>query len=163
MISVPGYNKTNNTLRRYLMSTQNISTVRNLYSGFNKGDVPLLMSLVTDDFELIDVALGLSWHGKQGWGEWLQNWATSMPDAQTHLDRIVAEGDIVVTEHHGGGTHTGPLQTPAGVIPPTGKTIALKFAEVFEMRDGKIRVLRVYWDTATLMRQLGLMPSPQAT
>jgi hypothetical protein len=55
------------------------------------------------------------------------------------------------------------LQTPAGVIPPTGKTIALKFAEVFEIRDGKIRVMRAYWDTATLMQQLGLMPSPQVT
>lgn len=74
MDSVPGYNKTNSTLRRYPMSKeQNIQTVRNVYSGFNTGDVPLLMSLVTDDFALVDVALGLSWHGKQGWGEWLQN------------------------------------------------------------------------------------------
>ena len=52
---------------------------------------------------------------------------------------------------------TGPLQTPAGTIPATGKTLQLRFAEVFEMRDGKIKTTRAYWDTATLMRQLGLM------
>jgi len=136
---------------------QNIATVRAVYTGFNTGDVPLLLSLVTDDFELVDVALGMSWHGQSGWGEWLQNWATSMPDAQVHLETITAQGDTVVTEHSGGGTHSGPLNTPAGAIPPTGKTIDLKFAEVFELRDGKIQTMRAYWDTGTLMRQLGLL------
>ena len=135
---------------------QNLATVRSVYDGFNTGNVPLLLSLITDDFELVDVALGMSWHGPQGWGEWIQNWATSMPDAKIHLDSITAQGDTVVTEHTGGGTHTGPLNTPAGPIPPTGKTLQLRFAEVFEMRDGKIKTMRAYWDTGTLMRQLGL-------
>lgn len=39
----------------------------------------------------------------------------------------------------------------------TGKTVQLRFAEVFEMRDGKIKTMRTYWDTDTLMRQLGLI------
>jgi steroid delta-isomerase-like uncharacterized protein len=141
---------------------QNLATVRAVYEGFNTGDVPLLLSLVTEDFELVDVALGMSWHGLQGWGEWLQNWATSMPDAQIRLDSITVEGDTVITEHTGGGTHTGPLNTPMGAIPPTGNTIRLQFAEVFEMRDGKIKVMRAYWDTGTLMRQLGLVPAAVA-
>lgn len=136
---------------------QNLATVHAVYEGFNTGNVPLLLSLVTDDFELVDMALGISWHGQQGWGEWLQNWATSMPDARVNLETTTAQGDRIVTEHTGGGTHTGPLNTPAGAIPPTGKTIQLKFAEVFEMRDGKIRTMRAYWDTGSLMRQLGLM------
>ena len=136
---------------------QNIATVRAVYAGFNTGNVPLLLSLVTEDFELEDVALGMSWHGPQGWSEWLQNWATSMPDAHIQLDSITAQGDQVATEHSGGGTQTGPLNTPMGSIPPTGKSIQLRFAEVFTMRDGKIKTMRAYWDTATLMRQLGLM------
>lgn len=135
---------------------QNIATVKSVYEGFNTGNVPLLLSLVTDDFELVDVALGMSWQGQQGWGEWLQNWATSMPDAQVHLDSLTAQGDVVVTEHTGCGTQTGPLNTPMGAIPPTGKTIRLQFAEVFGMRGGKIKTMRAYWDTATLMRQLEL-------
>jgi steroid delta-isomerase-like uncharacterized protein len=135
----------------------NIATVRAVYDGFNTGNVPLLLDLVTDDFELVDVALGMSWHGKQGWGEWLQNWASSMPDATTRLDTITAQADRVVTEHTGRGTHTGPLNTPAGIIQPTGKHVELRFAEVFELRNGKITTMRAYWDTATLMRQLGLL------
>lgn len=135
---------------------QNIAAVRALYEGFNTGNVPLILSQLTEDSELVDTSMGRSWHGHQGWGEWLQIWATSMPDTQAHVKTIIAEGDMVAVEHVGGGTHTGPLSTPAGVIPPTGKTIELKFSEIFEMRDGKIRVMRAYWDTGTLMRQLGM-------
>jgi steroid delta-isomerase-like uncharacterized protein len=133
---------------------QNTTTVRAVYEGFNSGNVPMLLDLVTDDFELADIALGMSWHGKQGWADWLQNWAVSMPDAKTRVDSITAQGDTVVVEHTGGGTQTGPLNTPAGVIPPTGKKIQLRFAEVFELCDGKIKVMRAYWDSASLMRQL---------
>lgn len=136
---------------------QNISTVRAVYDGFNTRNSTMLLDLVTEDFELVDVALSLSWHGKKGWNEWLQNWAVSLPDAQVHLETIVAQDNLVVTEQTGGGTHTGTLSTPTGVIAPTGKKVQLKFAEVFEMRDGKIKTMRAYWDTGTLMRQLGLI------
>lgn len=140
-----------------MSNEQALATVRLLYDAFNSGDVPTLLNLVSDDFELVDIALGMSWHGRQGWGEWLQNWVTSMPNAQIRLDSIIAQGNMVVTEHTGGGTHTGPLNTPTGPIPPTGKSIELKFAEFFNVWDGEIKSMRAYWDTGTLMRQLGLM------
>lgn len=136
-----------------------IQTVKRVYEYFNTKNADGLMSLVTDDFELVDIALGITWKGKQGWGEWLQNWAVSLPDALTELKTVTATDQRIVTEHTGRGTHTGPLTTPIGVIPPTGKRIELSFAEVYIMRDGKIRMMRAYWDTGTLMRQLGLVPA----
>jgi len=136
---------------------QSIQTVRSVYEMFNNKDMNGLMSLVTDDFELIDMALGMTWRGKAGWKEWLEAWAISLPDAKTRVDSLAADGDLIFTEHTGMGTHTGPLQTPGGVIPPTGKAIKLQFAEAFTMRNDKIRQMKAYWDSATLMRQLGLM------
>ena len=50
---------------------------------------------------------------------------------------------------------TGFGSTP---IPPTGRTIELHIAEIYQIRDGKIALLRAYYDGATLMRQLGVMP-----
>ena len=135
---------------------QDIQTVRSLYDYFNQRNMEGLMSIVSDDFELNDIALGMSWKGKQGWGEWLGIWAVSLPDAQVHVKSVTAQGDLVIAEHSGGGTQTGPLNTPAGVIPPTGKPVNLSFAEFFVMRDGKIKTMRAYWDTGTLMRQLGV-------
>lgn len=136
---------------------QNIQTVRSVYEFFNNHDMNGLMGLVTEDFELIDMALGMTWRGKAGWKEWLEAWAVSLPDAKTRVDRLAADGDLIFTEHTGTGTHTGPLQTPGGAIPPTGKKITLQFAEAFSMHGGKIRQMKTYWDSATLMRQLGLM------
>ncbi len=136
---------------------QSIQTVRSVYEFFNSRSMDGLMGLVTEDFELIDMALGMTWRGKAGWKEWIEAWAVSLPDSKTRLDNLAADGDLIFTEHTGTGTHTGPLQTPGGVIPATGKTITLQFAEAFTMREGKIRRMKAYWDSATLMRQLGLM------
>jgi SnoaL-like polyketide cyclase len=58
----------------------------------------------------------------------------------------------------GRGTHSGPFVTPAGTIPATGGSIELRFAELFEVSEGKIRQMHAYYDTATMMRQLGLLP-----
>ena len=136
---------------------QDIQTVKNVYEYFNTHNAEGLMGLVTDDFELEDVALGYTWKGKEGWGEWLQNWAVSLPDAMTVVNSITATEGRIVTEHTGRGTHTGTLNTPGGAIPATGKKIELRFAEIYLMRDGKIKTMRAYWDTGTLMRQLGLV------
>ena len=105
-----------------MANQQALATVRAVYDGFNTGDVPTLLSLVTDDFELVDVALGMSWHGRQGWGEWLQNWAVSMPNADIRLDSIIAVGDVGVTEHTVGGHPTGQRKTTAGSTSPEGET-----------------------------------------
>jgi len=50
------------------------------------------------------------------------------------------------------------LVTPAGTIPPTGRTVELRLGEVYEVRESKIAKLHAYYDSATMMRQLGLLP-----
>ena len=54
------------------------------------------------------------------------------------------------------GTHDGPLRTPTGEIPSTGRSIELEVVEVIGIRAGKIAAISNYWDSATLMRQLGV-------
>jgi predicted ester cyclase len=48
--------------------------------------------------------------------------------------------------------------TPGGEIAPTGRRVELQISEIYQMKDGKIRLLRAYYDAVTMMRQLGLMP-----
>ena len=43
-------------------------------------------------------------------------------------------------------------------MPPTGKSVTLEFCDVLEMKGDKIAGGRSYYDTGTMMRQLGLMP-----
>jgi steroid delta-isomerase-like uncharacterized protein len=144
------------------MSDDNIAVVSSLFDAFNRGDLDSAAALVTDDFELIDVPSGGTFHGPAGCREWLGTFHTALPDAQTEIVSAFAEGDRVATEHIGRGTHTGPFVTPAGAIPPTGRRIELRIGEVYELSEGKIRRLHAYYDSSTMMRQLGLLP-PQGS
>ncbi len=141
------------------MERQEIEIVRALFEAFDDGDLDRAAALVSDDFQLTDVAADRTFHGTTGCREWLEIFRTALPDARTELVNIFAEGDRVASEHVGRGTHRGPLVTPAGAIPPTGRAVEVRLAELYEIKDGKIIRLRAYYDSATLMRQLGLMPA----
>ena len=141
------------------MESQEIEIVRALFQAFDEGDLDTAAAHVSDDFELTDVAADRTFHGTAGCREWLQTFRTALPDARTELVNIFSDGARVASEHVGRGTHRGPLVTPAGAIPPTGRAVELPIAELYEVHEGKITRMRAYYDSAALMRQLGLMPA----
>ena len=89
-----------------------------------------------------------------------QAFLRAFPAGRIHRDGSVEDGEHVVVEGRFTGTNTGPLQTPGGELPPTGRAMVLPFADVFRVTGGKITEHRVYYDTLGLMAQLGLMPEP---
>ena len=141
-----------------VMEQDEAGVVRALFDAFNEGELDKAAATVSDDFELVDMAAGQTFRGPAGCREWLSTFRTAMPDAQTKLVNILTDGTRVATEHIGSGTHDGPFITPAGTIPATGRSVELRFAELYEVREGKITYLRAYYDSATLMRQFGLLP-----
>jgi steroid delta-isomerase-like uncharacterized protein len=136
----------------------NGAVVRDLFDAFNNHDLNQAVARVTEDFELIDFAAGQTFRGPDGMRQWLGSFLRALPDAHAQLTNVVEAGEWVFTEHTGRGTHTGPLIGPAGEIPPTGRAVELQIAEICQMRDGKIARLRAYYDGATMMRQLGVVP-----
>jgi steroid delta-isomerase-like uncharacterized protein len=138
--------------------TTNADLVRAVFDGFNARDAERAAALCAEDFTLEDIPAGLTLRGPDGMRLWLRTWLDAAPDAHAALERIVGEGDWVTTEHRGTATHTGPLRTPTGEIPATGRKLDLWCSEHFEVRDGKLRRMRAYYDGAAVMRQLGLMP-----
>ena len=88
----------------------------------------------------------------------LQGYVDGFPDARFNLSNVVASGDRVIVEGTYSGTNTGPMETPAGEMPPTGKSIALPFAQAILIRDGRIAEQHVYWDQMAFLGQLGLIP-----
>ena len=71
------------------------------------------------------------------------------------VHHYAVSGDISVIEFVGSGTHTGDL----GGIPATGRTVRMTVCDVIEVKDGKIYREREYYDTLSLMQQLGVMPA----
>lgn len=85
-----------------------------------------------------------------------KGWATAFPDSKASFENTFASDDKVVLELRWRGTHSGPLNLPAGRIDPTGKKIDMRACQIIELKGGKSRAIRHYFDIATMLRQLGV-------
>lgn len=83
-----------------------------------------------------------------------KGWARAIPDSQATIHSAVESGNTVTIELTWKGTHTGPLQTPTGEIPASGKHIEMRACQVVEVADGKTSSIRQYFDIGTLLQQI---------
>jgi len=143
------------------MSDQtNLELARTIYDRFSRNDFAGALELTTEDWEGVLNHAGMTFQGKEGFNQFMQGFKGAFPDLIIQVQNQVSHGNQIVSELTARGTHTGPLMTPAGIVPPTGKIVDFTVCEVLELREGKVAKLRNYQDGASIMRQLGLMPSP---
>ncbi len=69
---------------------------------------------------------------------------------------LMIDGNRTVVKLTGRGTHDGPLVTPAGTFPATGRRIHVDGISVVESRDGQIVVEETYWDRIGMLEQMGV-------
>jgi carboxymethylenebutenolidase len=65
--------------------------------------------------------------------------------------------DQLVEEDHLRFTHKNRMDWLLPGVPPTNRLVEVDFVVVVGFRDGKISCERIYWDHATVLRQVGLM------
>jgi len=140
------------------MAQDNAGIARSLYDHWNERQFDKIADLVAADGEIVFVGSDTHFAGPAGAVEYSQMWADGFPDGRVTIDNVIASGDHVVLQFTGEGTQTGPLKSPIGEIPPTGRSIRLKLCDVHEIRDGKIRSVQSYFDSASMLMQLGVMP-----
>ena len=75
---------------------------------------------------------------------------------------VYVAGDIVVVVLALQGTHKGPLETPMGIIPATGKRMDAPCCDVFHLKNGKIQKLDCYPSGTIIFSELGVLPNLQA-
>jgi steroid delta-isomerase-like uncharacterized protein len=85
-----------------------------------------------------------------------RGWATAFPDSRATFHNAVANDGTATVELTWRGTHTGPLKTADGEIAATGKKIEVRACQVVEVANGKVNVIRQYFDMATMLQQLGV-------
>ena len=142
-----------------MATLDNGAILREVYAAWNKKDLNRVASYATSDARMKNVPLGAT----TGFREYTEGWARAFPDGQIQVTTLVAQGDNVVAECIGRGTHTGALTGPAGDIPATGRHVELQFVEFYRFSNGKITEGRMYFDAATMMAQLGLAASATTT
>jgi len=135
-----------------MATLDNAAIVREAYEAWNAKDMDRVVSYATPDARMTNVPFG----AKLGYREYVENWAKGFPDGRIEPTNLVSQGDYVVAEFTGRGTHTGTLTTPRGELPATGKRVEMPFVEIYRFRNGKIAEGRIYFDAATMMAQLGL-------
>jgi steroid delta-isomerase-like uncharacterized protein len=140
-----------------MSATENAALARRIYQLFSDDKLDDALELVTEDVEAVLVPFGQTFHGRDGFTGFMQGFKGAFPDIRISVTNQVATDDQVVSEFTARGTHTGPLQTPAGAIPPTGRTVDFIVCEVMLVKHGRIASLHNYQDAASIMRQLGLI------
>jgi steroid delta-isomerase-like uncharacterized protein len=84
----------------------------------------------------------------------LMGFRAGFPDLAISIEDEIAEGDKVVIQWRGRGTHTGDLFG----MPPTGRSVNVGAVSIFRIADGKIVEDHISEDTMGMMKQLGVIP-----
>jgi len=79
----------------------------------------------------------------------------AFPDQRNAVHAIHHADDGVIVEFDLLGTHRGPFRG----IPPTGRSFTCRMIALFLFDGERIVCERVYFDAATILRQLGLVPA----
>ena len=90
--------------------------------------------------------------------ELFKAWKTAFPDAVGTVTSAVATGNKAALEVTWKGTHTGPLGTAEGTIPASGKHQETPAAFFLTFEGDKIKQSRHYFDSLTLLKQIGAQP-----
>jgi steroid delta-isomerase-like uncharacterized protein len=75
-------------------------------------------------------------------------------DLHFEIRSAVADGDRMIYLWTGRGTHDGPLVTPQGTLPPSGKKGSVDGVLVATVGDGKIVREETYWNVPDLLAQI---------
>lgn len=118
----------------------------------SQGDVSLAEALIAPDF--VDRRGGPP--GRDGFVMGLQMVRAAFPDWTSTPDELVVEGDRVAGRWTVTGTHLGDFMG----IPATGRRVTMAEAGVLRFEGGRLAELSRVADELSLLRQLGVLPTP---
>ncbi len=124
---------------------------RDWVAAWNSHDADAVAAVFTSDAFYEDVPFGLKVHGTAQIHDFAQFFFTVVPDLHVeYLDSTIKGGHGTI-EWIFSGTDKG--------IYSTGKTFSVRGVAVIEVHGGKISRNSDFYDLATILRELGLLPS----
>lgn len=130
--------------------------VRIFHGAWDLRDPERGAAVIADDCRFEDVARGELLSGPEGYKRDYHRWREAFPDGECKIVNVFTQGEWAVVEFVNRGTHTGPLQSSLGVFVPTGKRMEVRYCSVMRVKDGLVVEGRDYYDSATIVRCLGL-------
>jgi steroid delta-isomerase-like uncharacterized protein len=127
---------------------------------FNEGNLALVDEIFDPGFVRHDRALPEDIVGLDAFKTYVTSLRTAYPDFTATVDEQIVKGDKIVTRWTVTATNTGPLQTPMGELPPTGKKMSVPGAEIITVVNGKITDDWVFYNQLYAYQQLGFTLTP---
>lgn len=121
--------------------------------AFNTGDLDRLREL-SGDVRYTEPATGRILQGDEYYDA-LVAWRTAFPDLRARITSHAATEETATIEVVWEGTHSGPLATPDGDIPPSGNSLQMPGVLVHHYSDGVMRETHHYFDLLSILRAAG--------
>ncbi|TMM12799.1 MAG: ester cyclase [Actinobacteria bacterium] len=102
------------------------------------------------------VPTGDVYDGEEAVRAYFEETRRAFPDQRNRLVELHHADDAVIVEFDLLGTHRGPLRG----LPPTGRSFTCRSLAIFLFEEDRLVGERVYFDTATILRQLGIAHDP---
>jgi steroid delta-isomerase-like uncharacterized protein len=119
-------------------------------AAWNSHNPDKMLPFFTDDVLYEDVAFGEVSHGSAELRKFVLSEVEGVPDLELKLERANIHGGHGTIEWTFSGTDKGVYKT--------GKKFSVRGVSVIDMRNGKISRNVDYYDVATIMRQVGVLP-----
>jgi steroid delta-isomerase-like uncharacterized protein len=129
----------------------------------NEARLEICDELMTQDFMFTIPTHPDPYYGPDGFKNLVTMLHGAFPDVHLKVEHLMVDGDTVVGHWTGSGTHTGgPLHTVKGDIPASGKGFVIDGVSWLKIVDGKIVESLANEDTLSLLKQIGVIPVPNA-
>ena len=135
-----------------------VKIAREQVDAFSSGNWELLRGTLASDSRYDELGTQRKIEGPEKIVELFKAWKAAFPDGAGTVTSAFASGDKAALEVTWKGTHTGPLTTAEGTIPASGKRQETPAAIFFTFEGNKIKESRHYFDSLTLLKQIGAQP-----
>jgi len=132
-----------------------IATIHAFDKAWNSGDFEKAYSYLAEHYVFENVASGESAKGKAAVKALMNGLLQAFPDLKFENKSVFASGNKVAVEYVMSGTQKSEFRG----MPATGKGFAVKCCSILEFEGGFFTRETAYFDAATMMRQLGHIPS----
>jgi len=86
----------------------------------------------------------------------VKTWTVAFPDMKGTITNLMHQEDMVIAEIRWEGKHDGLLKLPFGEFPASHKRGVLNAVELFHFEGDRIREVRHYFDSMSVLNQIGV-------
>ena len=137
--------------------TETERIVRIFHESWDLRDPERGATVIAEDCHFEDMARGELQLGREGYKRDYHRWREAFPDGEVKIVNVIVQNTWAVVEFVNRGTQTGPLHSSLGTFLPSGRRMEVRYCSVMRVADGMVVEGRDYYDSASIVRQLGLV------